>query len=346
MTFILAALAALPVTAVSPAERFFDGSVLYTMERRVGGILYFAGMAHGDDVREITLVPRDGDPGVYALTPSRQAEEPPMGMRWGGLVRYCEESGGFFAFYNSAGIHVIATLARTAESTLDGCLARQEALLVRQPDVAWLATAPLNAESVTHLYTADISAAISAIEAKNPDKRTGVERVNLDLLRDELAARETAMDDASPAERAAQEEVARRVEEIYRHVSRFYGGDNTAADPDELFCSRAWNETYKAVLAIDDTKDDMEQMYFYDDLHWTLGVETPLEARYINVHIDSPTTAQASFTLADDMGTEMPVVVALVKEDGVWKINTWLSVSDPSYDMLREMRDYVRANRR
>ena len=87
----------------------------------------------------------------------------------------------------------------------------------------------------------------------------------------------------------------------------------------------------------------VEERLFVDDLHWTAGMETPLEARDIKVELLTGTTAEATLTLVDvGHGSRQKVILSLDYERGIWRISNWLEKShDPSGSILVKMEKYI-----
>ena len=85
LTIILwaCALCGMQAQTIKKGDKFFDGMSLYTVQEvRMGKIVYMTSN-NGD---ELTLEKVDGKVGEYTLQPSRQADEPPFGSKWGGRV--------------------------------------------------------------------------------------------------------------------------------------------------------------------------------------------------------------------------------------------------------------------
>ena len=316
--------------AIEEGDRFFDGETLYTVHIRHGGILYFTGENTAGYDLELTLEPAK-ERGCYKMIPSRQAEEPHYNCAWNSMVNFVDCDGiRLFVFINEEMRMAVQTLVLTPDN-LQQCLAQQEDAL-KKP-LSFLASHWLmNAAVTPHFNTAELEEQVMRLLSAD---RSIIEELNLDLMQAERIER---MNCSDPESQPGVSDVAARIEQCYKDVNRVYGFEMADIDLDSTYCTRAWNEAYRKVISINDGMEP-DDKFFIDDLHWTYAVEIPLEPRYIKVKMISPTQARVRFMLCDEH-IEHPMCLEMLKEDGVWKINTWLDANDPYYDLLKEIQEY------
>ena len=134
-TFILWACALLGMQAqtIQKGNKFFDGQTLYTVQEvRMGKIVYMT----GNNGEELTLEKVDGKVGEYTLQPSRQADEPPFGSKWGCRVQYIRhDERNILAFRKPNNGDVMWTMDLTRES-YDNCMMLQQMMVQEEPENA------------------------------------------------------------------------------------------------------------------------------------------------------------------------------------------------------------------
>ncbi|RRD02887.1 YARHG domain-containing protein [Prevotella sp. OH937_COT-195] len=126
LLIIIAMLATLAIQAqkIRKGDKFFDGQTLYTcQEVRMGKIAYFT----GNDYSELTLEKDNSKPGMYKLIPSRQAEEPPFGAKFGWKVQYIRQDGMNFLAVKNKQNNIVWILFLTPDN-IENCLAQQRNL--------------------------------------------------------------------------------------------------------------------------------------------------------------------------------------------------------------------------
>ena len=187
----------------------------------------------------------------------------------------------------------------------------------------------------------------------NAIKLNIIEKTNLQLIKSEEAARpddptdESLSDgvEAAPHEDWTEEAVAGQIRKYFDAVNETFaeGSNQNPFDLDKRFYSTYWNEVYDAVNDKESNVTSVEERLFVDDLHWTAGMETPLEARDIKVELLTGTTAEATLTLVDvGHGSRQKVILSLDYERGIWRISNWLEKShDPSGSILVKMEKYI-----
>lgn len=135
LTIILCActLCGMQAQTIQKGNKFFDGQTLYTVQEvRMGKIVYMT----GNDGEELTLEKVDGKVGEYTLQPSRQADEPPFGSKWGCRVQYIRhDERNILAFRKPNNGDVMWTMDLTRES-YDYCIMLQQMMVQEEPENA------------------------------------------------------------------------------------------------------------------------------------------------------------------------------------------------------------------
>lgn len=127
------ALCGMQAQTIKKGDKFFDGISLYTVQEvRMGKIVYMT----SNDGNELTLEKVDGKVGEYTLQPSRQADEPPFGSKWGGRVQYIHhKERNLLAFRNPSNGEVMWTMDLTRQS-YDDCVMMQQMMQQEEPENA------------------------------------------------------------------------------------------------------------------------------------------------------------------------------------------------------------------
>ena len=127
------ALCGMQAQTIKKGDKFFDGISLYTVQEvRMGKIVYMT----SNDGDELTLEKVDGKVGEYTLQPSRQADEPPFGSKWGGRVQYIHhEERNLLAFRKPSNGDVMWTMDLTRNSYND-CVMMQQMMQQEEPENA------------------------------------------------------------------------------------------------------------------------------------------------------------------------------------------------------------------
>ncbi|MBQ7143261.1 MAG: YARHG domain-containing protein [Bacteroidaceae bacterium] len=153
LTIILWActLCGMQAQTIKKGDKFFDGMSLYTVQEvRMGKIVY---MTSNED-NELTLEKVDGKEGEYTLQPSRQADEPPFGSKWGGRVQYIHQGERkLLAFRKPSNGEVVWTMDLTRNS-YDNCVLMQQMMQQEEPENA--GTLVLNRPYLDGISKADL----------------------------------------------------------------------------------------------------------------------------------------------------------------------------------------------
>lgn len=153
LTIILWActLCGMQAQTIKKGDKFFDGMSLYTVQEvRMGKIVY---MTSNED-NELTLEKVDGKEGEYTLQPSRQADEPPFGSKWGGRVQYIHHGERkLLAFRKPSNGEVVWTMDLTRNS-YDNCVLMQQMMQQEEPENA--GTLVLNRPYLDGISKADL----------------------------------------------------------------------------------------------------------------------------------------------------------------------------------------------
>lgn len=145
------ALCGMQAQIIKKGDKFFDGISLYTVQEvRMGKIVYMT----SNDGDELTLEKVDGKVGEYTLQPSRQADEPPFGSKWGGRVQYIHhEERNLLAFRKPSNGDVMWTMDLTRNSYND-CVMMQQMMQQEEPENA--ATLVLNRPYLASISKEDL----------------------------------------------------------------------------------------------------------------------------------------------------------------------------------------------
>ena len=145
------ALCGMQAQTIKKGDRFFDGISLYTVQEvRMGKIVYMT----SNDGNELTLEKVDGKVGEYTLQPSRQADEPPYGSKWGGRVQYIHHNDrNLLAFRKPSNGDVVWTMDLTHNSYND-CIMMQQMMQQEEPENA--GTLVLNRPYLDGISKADL----------------------------------------------------------------------------------------------------------------------------------------------------------------------------------------------
>ncbi len=145
------ALCGMQAQTIKKGDKFFDGISLYTVQEvRMGKIVYMT----SNDGDELTLEKVDGKVGEYTLQPSRQADEPPFGSKWGGRVQYIHhEERNLLAFRKPSNGDVVWTMDLTRNS-YDDCIMMQQMMQQEEPENA--GTLVLNRPYLDGISKADL----------------------------------------------------------------------------------------------------------------------------------------------------------------------------------------------
>ena len=145
------ALCGMQAQTIKKGDKFFDGISLYTVQEvRMGKIVYMT----SNDGNELTLEKVDGKVGEYTLQPSRQADEPPYGSKWGGRVQYIRhKERNLLAFRKPSNGDVVWTMDLTRNSYND-CIMMQQMMQQEEPENA--GTLVLNRPYLDDISKADL----------------------------------------------------------------------------------------------------------------------------------------------------------------------------------------------
>ena len=145
------ALCGMQAQTIKKGDKFFDGISLYTVQEvRMGKIVYMT----SNDGNELTLEKVDGKVGEYTLQPSRQADEPPYGSKWGGRVQHIRhKERNLLAFRKPSNGDVVWTMDLTRNSYND-CIMMQQMMQQEEPENA--GTLVLNRPYLDEISKADL----------------------------------------------------------------------------------------------------------------------------------------------------------------------------------------------
>ncbi len=145
------ALCGMQAQTIKKGDKFFDGISLYTVQEvRMGKIVYMT----SNDGNELTLEKVDGKVGEYTLQPSRQADEPPYGSKWGGRVQHIRhKERNLLAFRKPSNGDVVWTMDLTRNSYND-CIMMQQMMQQEEPENA--GTLVLNRPYLDGISKADL----------------------------------------------------------------------------------------------------------------------------------------------------------------------------------------------
>lgn len=138
--------------------------------------------------------------------------------------------------------------------------------------------------------------------------------------------------------RQSREDVLlRRVDAIYEDVaSRPYADEELSAE----YCSKDWNATEDLVRCKDEALSG--ELGFFDSAYWIQGQDyADVNIRDLQIESIAKSRAEVRFIL-NNLGDDTPMRLVLIKEDGQWRIDNFITLSEPTYDWKAEMKDYLR----
>lgn len=158
----------------------------------------------------------------------------------------------------------------------------------------------------------------------------------------ENAIEAEAADDEDAAPKT-KEGVIAMLREAYDDVNIILAPPEDDCEPNidlvACYCSRAFNDLVGKVREVDAAKD-FEDPFFEDwSRMWNFWDKGPVTPKDFDVDIDGD-TAEATFELA--YGKESATqVVALVYEDGQWRVNDWEQRGMDAVSMVEKMKEYI-----
>ena len=148
--------------------------------------------------------------------------------------------------------------------------------------------------------------------------------------------------------------VVNRVQEIYNVVFKEYNLEDSLRNLDQLeglgayehrdefnrnYCSQEWNRLMRQINEIDSMYHS-DELGFWDADYWIMAQDWHnLSISDVEVLSVTPTEASVQFNL-HNFDSSTPVVLHLVLEDGVWKIDDFLDV-DNDLGWKKSMQEYV-----
>jgi len=345
----LLAIFSLRAQTIQKGDRFFDGIEIFTVQEvRMGKYVY---MTTSED-NEMTLEKVDGKNGIYALCPSRQADEPPMGMKFGDQVAFIQQDGkGFLVFRNTKGEAIETFLLTTASE--DECVDNQLNMGKKEdieisgfiiPGVLFNRTylQSINDKQTLRLMRNEILARhgyrfnskdLQEWFAKKTWYKPGnnndairlnaIELTNIQLIKNQEAVYTGSDSKAASSDLWTTEAVEAQIRACYDEVNKQGEGDGPYINRlDELFCSKDFLELRKQLSQ----KVKKGEVTFDGDegWHWLPGVGTPINVDTVKAELLTANQAQAEVWLSDRRGNHGYLELNLYLEDGAWKIHNWI----------------------
>lgn len=151
------------------------------------------------------------------------------------------------------------------------------------------------------------------------------------------------------------EAVKQRVEEIYGEVFKEYNREDSLRNLDQLegpgayarrgefcknYCSQEWNDLVSQIADIDSMYHS-DELGFWEADYWIMGQDWhQLSISDVEVLSVTPAQAAVEFKL-HNLGNANPVIVLLVKENGIWKIDDFKDMGS-NLDWKHSMQEYVK----
>ncbi len=134
-----------------------------------------------------------------------------------------------------------------------------------------------------------------------------------------------------------RESITNIIKEIYAIV----GGEiEVRVNIDEAFCSKEWNELVSEVNKKDDLMPEGE-IGFFDFNYWLQAQDyDSVSVSDIAVDFNSTNKANSTFTL-HNLGTETPMQLPFIYENGKWVVDNIIKNGETAIDMKKEMRKYL-----
>ena len=141
--------------------------------------------------------------------------------------------------------------------------------------------------------------------------------------------------------------------DIVDMLTKAYTDANVLAEPSEdgmepnidlfgQYCSASFNELLRKVRVACGNLSDPEECFFSDENMIWLGKGGKVKIENIDVDMKDPVTA--SYDVVNEDGSKMETEVALVKENGEWKINDWLQRGMDGVSLVENMTEFVEKN--
>ncbi|MGX8682372.1 MAG: DUF3828 domain-containing protein [Bacteroidales bacterium] len=143
-----------------------------------------------------------------------------------------------------------------------------------------------------------------------------------------------------------ESQIVERVKAIYTEVAKAYPNheelieDLPDIDLDGLYCSEEWNNLVNQVGEIDGLSP--EGIGFFDADYWIMGQDwQDVSVSDVKAQVVDADHAEVHLVL-HNCGSESPLKLLMVKEQGEWKIDDFMDESDDEqYSWKSGMKDYV-----
>ena len=328
---------------------------------------------------ELTLEKTAGKQGEYTIIPSRQADDCPFGAQFGWRVQHVDQDGQNFLAIRKPNGDAMWTMVLTTNNE-EKCREQQQMMQSEEPwnavnsillNHAYLTSRVETLQELRLLRNKILAYHGYRFQSKDLQDYFGkvgwykprndnnairlniIEQTNLQLIKSEEATRNERLADevqpdgvvTAPDNDWTEEAVVNQIQSYFQAVNKTFaeGSSLNPFDLDKKFYSAYWNEIYDAVNEKESNVTTAEQRFFIDDMHWTAGMEPPVEAKGIKVELLTGDSAEAIFTLVDKRhDSRQKVILSLDYERGAWRISNWFQKShDPSGSILVRMEKYV-----
>lgn len=150
-------------------------------------------------------------------------------------------------------------------------------------------------------------------------------------------------------------ELSERVQDIYASVYEVYILEDSLRNLDKLegspawenrnrfnndYCTKGLNDLFRQVNEIDSIYHNGELGFFEAD-YWLMAQDWGSDLKVSDVKVLSMTDHEALVEiLIHNLGNNNPVQLKMLKEDGLWKIDSFID-ADNNIDLKKEMEQYV-----
>lgn len=130
--------------------------------------------------------------------------------------------------------------------------------------------------------------------------------------------------------------ILRRIRTVYEDVASRPYADR---ELNEAYCSRDWNETVSIILEKDSALPG--ETGFFESSYWVQGQDyADVNIRGLQLLSSTEDRAEVSFIL-NNLGDDTPMRLLLVKEEGLWKIDDFISAREHPFDWKAAMKEYL-----
>ncbi len=155
---------------------------------------------------------------------------------------------------------------------------------------------------------------------------------------------DTAVEQAE--NRHSEAYIKNRVQAVYSDIRKNYPADHgsppqNAVDLDKAYCSEDWNRMFQLVHK-KDAKASVEVSFWYANYYWAVGQDwNALIPQDIQVTLQGDNHATVTFKMGGMDNGMKQVQLAMVYEQGGWRIDNFMAPESGLVDWKGNMREYL-----